>query len=244
MLSLALARPGAVALAPGALLRHVPHERGRRRHALRGRAARADFTLDEAALLAAIARHRPALTWIAYPNNPTGNLFPREAILRAVAASPGLVVVDEAYFPFSGRRHAAGRGRAAPQPACWCARSPSSASRACASGSRSAPARLDRRVREAAPAVQRERAHRPRPRSSCSRIATCSRRRRARIVAERARLEAALDAHAAACARFPSAANFVLARVPDAPRAFEGARGAVVYWFATCTARIRSSPTA
>ena len=53
---------------------------------------RADFSLDEKALLDAIAAHRPALTWLAYPNNPTGNLFPREAILRAVTASPGLVV--------------------------------------------------------------------------------------------------------------------------------------------------------
>src|SRR5258708_34799640 len=62
----------------------------------------ADFSLDEDALAAAIERERPALTWIAYPNNPSGNLFPREAILRAVAAAPGLVAVDEAYYAFSG----------------------------------------------------------------------------------------------------------------------------------------------
>src|SRR4029077_2875396 len=54
------------------------------------------------ALEAAIERHRPAVTWIAYPNNPTGNLFPRAAILRIVASAPGLVVVDEAYHAFSG----------------------------------------------------------------------------------------------------------------------------------------------
>jgi len=36
------------------------------------------------------------------PNNPTGNLFTRESILAIVAASPGLVVVDEAYYAFSG----------------------------------------------------------------------------------------------------------------------------------------------
>ncbi len=63
---------------------------------------RGDFTLDADAVLAAIGRDRPALTWIAYPNNPTGNLFPREAILRIVAAAPGLVVIDEAYYAFSG----------------------------------------------------------------------------------------------------------------------------------------------
>jgi len=50
-----------------------------------------------------------------------------------------------------------------------------------------------------------------------------------RIVRDRAALEAGLDA-IAGVRRFPSAANFVLARVPDAPRAFEGlkARGILV----------------
>src|SRR5207237_1346595 len=67
-----------------------------------GVALREDFSLDVQALQRAIERERPALTWIAYPNNPTGNLFPREAILDAVRASPGLVAVDEAYYAFSG----------------------------------------------------------------------------------------------------------------------------------------------
>lgn len=62
----------------------------------------ADFTLDLTATLAAIKRERPTLTWIAYPNNPTGNIFSAadvEAIIRA--AAPGLVVIDEAYQPFA-----------------------------------------------------------------------------------------------------------------------------------------------
>jgi len=63
---------------------------------------RSDFTLDEAAVLAAITRERPALVFIAYPNNPTGNLFDAGAMERIVAAAPGLVVVDEAYHPFAG----------------------------------------------------------------------------------------------------------------------------------------------
>jgi len=48
-------------------------------------------------------------------------------------------------------------------------------------------------------------------------------------VAERTRLEAGLD-RIAGVERFPSAANFVLVRVPDAPRAFEAlkARGILV----------------
>jgi histidinol-phosphate aminotransferase len=53
-----------------------------------------------------------------------------------------------------------------------------------------------------------------------------------RIVEERARLERALDA-LPGVRRHPSAANFVLARVPDAPAAFEGlkARGILVRTF-------------
>ncbi|MBK5967255.1 MULTISPECIES: histidinol-phosphate transaminase [Thiorhodovibrio] len=63
---------------------------------------RADnFALDLDAALAAIETHRPAVTFIAYPNNPTGNLFDAEAIARIIEASPGLVVVDEAYAPFT-----------------------------------------------------------------------------------------------------------------------------------------------
>ena len=62
----------------------------------------ADFSLDAAAMLAAIRRHRPAVTFLAYPNNPTGNLFPRAAIEQILHASPGLVVLDEAYHAFAG----------------------------------------------------------------------------------------------------------------------------------------------
>ncbi|MBI3283728.1 MAG: histidinol-phosphate transaminase [Burkholderiales bacterium] len=64
---------------------------------------RADFTLDLAAMLAAIAEHKPAITYLAYPNNPTGALYDAAdiaEILRAVGDS-GVVVVDEAYQPFA-----------------------------------------------------------------------------------------------------------------------------------------------
>ncbi|MDP2005694.1 MAG: aminotransferase class I/II-fold pyridoxal phosphate-dependent enzyme, partial [Rubrivivax sp.] len=66
----------------------------------------ADFELDEAAMLAAIETHRPAITYIAYPNNPTANLFDDAVIERIVAAigrQNGLVIFDEAYQPFSSR---------------------------------------------------------------------------------------------------------------------------------------------
>jgi histidinol-phosphate aminotransferase len=63
----------------------------------------ADFELDLPAMLAAIAEHRPALIYIAYPNNPTANLWDDAAIDAIIEASPGLVVMDEAYQPFAAR---------------------------------------------------------------------------------------------------------------------------------------------
>jgi len=64
---------------------------------------RADFSLDLDAVLSAIDRHKPAVIFLAYPNNPTGNLFDIESVRRIVTAAPGLVVIDEAYFAFSSR---------------------------------------------------------------------------------------------------------------------------------------------
>ena len=60
-----------------------------------------DFALDLPAVLAALQRHQPALVFLAYPNNPSGNLFDAAAISQIIAAAPGLVVVDEAYYAFA-----------------------------------------------------------------------------------------------------------------------------------------------
>lgn len=60
-----------------------------------------DFSLDLPALLAAIERYQPAVVYLAYPNNPTGNLFEAAAVRQVIEAAPGLVVVDEAYAPFT-----------------------------------------------------------------------------------------------------------------------------------------------
>ncbi|OYU99491.1 MAG: histidinol-phosphate transaminase [Burkholderiales bacterium PBB5] len=68
----------------------------------------ADFELDEPAMLAAIAQHRPAVLYLAYPNNPTANLWDAAVIQRliaAMAAVNGLVVMDEAYQPFADAAH-------------------------------------------------------------------------------------------------------------------------------------------
>lgn len=72
---------------------------------------KADFTLDLDATLAAIAEHQPALIFIAYPNNPTGNLFDDGALARILEAAPGLVVVDEAYHVFAQKSYLDKLGR-------------------------------------------------------------------------------------------------------------------------------------
>ena len=68
---------------------------------------REDFSLNLPAMLAAVKQHQPALIFLAYPNNPTANLFDEQAMLEIIRASNGLangclVIVDEAYHPFAG----------------------------------------------------------------------------------------------------------------------------------------------
>jgi histidinol-phosphate aminotransferase len=66
----------------------------------------AEFELDESAMLAAIDREKPAITYIAYPNNPTANLWDEGTIKKIIAATAqygGMVVMDEAYQPFSSK---------------------------------------------------------------------------------------------------------------------------------------------
>ncbi|WP_306292539.1 histidinol-phosphate transaminase [Solemya velum gill symbiont] len=60
-----------------------------------------DFSLQPEVLLAEIAQHQPAVVYLAYPNNPTGNLFDIDVIEKVIAVAPGLVVIDEAYSPFT-----------------------------------------------------------------------------------------------------------------------------------------------
>lgn len=62
-----------------------------------------DFNLDTPRLLAAVRERAPALIFIAYPNNPTGNLFDADTLRTLIQAAPGLVVIDEAYHAFAGR---------------------------------------------------------------------------------------------------------------------------------------------
>ncbi|CAG9186656.1 histidinol-phosphate transaminase [Cupriavidus pampae] len=106
MLAMAAAKPGAKVLAP------VP---GFVMYAISAQFAglefigvplRADFTLDRGKMLRKMAEEQPAIIYLAYPNNPTGNLFDAEDMDMIVRAANGdvcnsLVVVDEAYQPFA-----------------------------------------------------------------------------------------------------------------------------------------------
>jgi len=105
LLNIACDVPGAKVLAP--VPGFVMYDMSARLQGLQfiGVPLTADFELDEAAMLAAIAEHQPAIVYIAYPNNPTANLFDDAVIEKIVAAAPGLVVFDEAYQPFASRSY-------------------------------------------------------------------------------------------------------------------------------------------
>lgn len=102
LLALAVARPGAVLLSvePSFVMYRMIATFVGMRYV--GVPLAEDFSLDLEAMLDAIKRERPALVFLAYPNNPTGNMFDADAIRQVIQAAPGLVVVDEAYYAFAG----------------------------------------------------------------------------------------------------------------------------------------------
>ena len=218
IIAMALAKPGATMLAvePSFALYRMSAAMTGMRYV--GVSLREDLSLDVGAMLAAVERHRPAITWIAYPNNPTGALFPAQDIRRLIGASPGLVVIDEAYYAFSGG--ATFLAEVADHPNVVLVRTVSKLGLAglrvgLAIGPREwldefEKVRLPYNVNVlSAAAAEFVLAHR----------AVLDEQTQA-LVHERARIERALDTMPGV-RRFPSAANFVLVRVADAPRAFE-----------------------
>jgi histidinol-phosphate aminotransferase len=107
----ALARPGAVLLAPEPSFAMYRMNAVIARLRYVGVPLNRDFSLDTARFCDAIEAHRPAVIFIAYPNNPTGNLFPEPAVERIIEAAPGLVVLDEAYHVFAGKTFMGRLGR-------------------------------------------------------------------------------------------------------------------------------------
>jgi histidinol-phosphate aminotransferase len=230
LLSVASNVPGAKLLAP--LPGFVMYEMSARLRGLGfvGVPLRAnDFGLDEAAMLAAIEEHRPALTYIAYPNNPTANLFDDEAIERIIAAvgrQHGLVVMDEAYQPFASRSWLQ---RMAQQPHVLVMRTMSKFGLA--------GVRLGYLCGHAALIDEIDKVRPPYNVSVLNATAALFAlehadeyaRQAALLKAERKRLIEALAA-LPGVQPFPSEANMVLVRVPDSTRAFAGmkARGVLV----------------
>ncbi len=105
LLAMACDVPGATILAP--LPGFVMYELSAQLQGLKfvGVPLTAEFELDAPAMLAAIEAHQPALIYLAYPNNPTANLFDEAAMEAIIEAAPGLVVIDEAYQPFASRSY-------------------------------------------------------------------------------------------------------------------------------------------
>ena len=102
LLILAIGGPGSVVFAPDpsfAMYALVARATGRRFVSVP--LDEADFSLRLDETLEAIREQKPALTFIAYPNNPTGNLFDARHVEAILDATPGIVVVDEAYAPFA-----------------------------------------------------------------------------------------------------------------------------------------------
>jgi histidinol-phosphate aminotransferase len=229
LLAMACDVPGATVLAP--VPGFVMYEMSARLQGLRfvGVALTEDFELDETAMLAAIEQHRPAITYIAYPNNPTANLFDDaiiDRIVAAVGAQHGWVVFDEAYQPFSSRT-----------------RLPELAQHRHVVVLRTlskfglAGVRLGYLVGAADLIAEVDKVRPPYNVSVLNAEATLFAiehadefaRQAALIRSGRERLQAALATMPAVRA-FPSAANMILVRVPDARRVFEGlrARGVLV----------------
>jgi histidinol-phosphate aminotransferase len=190
----------------------------------------ADFTLDVDRVLAAIDLHQPALVWIAYPNNPTGNLYPVEAIEAIIARTPGVVAIDEAYFPFSAG--ATFLNRLTRYDNVVLIRTLSKLGLA--------GARLGFAVAPAAWIAPLEKVRQPFNVNVLTEAAvsvvldhySVLESQTAALVKSRARLEALLDQIAIprGAIRFPSAANFVTVRVANAPATYEAlkARGILI----------------
>lgn len=102
IMAMAMAEPGRVVMAPepGFVMYKMIATFCAMQY--RGVPLNTDFSLDLPAMLTVIEETQPALIFLAYPNNPTGNLWDRAAVDQIIKASPGLVVIDEAYNAFAG----------------------------------------------------------------------------------------------------------------------------------------------
>jgi len=101
MIIMALARPGAVVMAPEPTFVMYRMIATFCNVSYTGVSLNADFGLDMPTIRAAMVEHEPAVIFLAWPNNPTGNLFAENDVIEIIENAPGLVVVDEAYTSFA-----------------------------------------------------------------------------------------------------------------------------------------------
>ena len=47
-----------------------------------------------------ISKYKPAIIFLACPNNPTSNLWDKDKIIQIIESSESIVVIDEAYVDF------------------------------------------------------------------------------------------------------------------------------------------------
>jgi histidinol-phosphate aminotransferase len=220
LLALVAAGPGGVVLGlePSfAMFRRIALAAGARYVAVD---LREDFGLDAERVLAALERERPALVLIAYPNNPSGNLFDAGLLERIVESAPGLVVLDEAYHAFSS---ASFMSRLARHPNLVVMRTLS----------KLGLAGLRLGALAAAPAwtAQLEKVRLPYNVGTLTQIVALEVLEHAQVLTEQAaaiklergRLLRELERVPGVTA-YPSDANFVLFRVSDAERVFDGLR--------------------
>jgi histidinol-phosphate aminotransferase len=103
VITLALARPGSALMYPAPTF--VMYAMNAAFSGMKALAVplREDFSFDAELFIARMRAQPPAVVFLAYPNNPTGLLYPTDDVLRVIQAAPGLVVLDEAYHVFAGR---------------------------------------------------------------------------------------------------------------------------------------------
>jgi len=111
ILALALARPGATMMYPSPTFVMYSMNAAFSRLRAVPVALREDFSFDADAFIARMREEQPALVFLAYPNNPTGVLYPEADVVRVIETAPGVVVVDEAYHVYAGKTFMAALAR-------------------------------------------------------------------------------------------------------------------------------------
>jgi histidinol-phosphate aminotransferase len=183
-------------------------------------ALRPDFSLDAGAFVERMRAERPALVFLAYPNNPTGVLYREADVIAILRAAEGVVVLDEAYHVFA---QASFLPRLAEFPNLVVMRTVSKLGLA---GIRLGYLAARREWVEQFNKVRQ--AYNVNVLTQAAAAFVLERldvleEQAARIRAERAVLGAEL-AELPGVTAFPSEANFFLVRVPNADRAYEGLR--------------------